>query len=121
MPKRSSGSSYRKSGEIKRLKRQLREMQEQLMNIQSGSDSEPSSSKESLDLSTNELSQEPHIQEGNQAHTPLEPKIAVNEEIPPLPDTALPEQNITGLGIKPDCINIDGPPFHEEIIVRWNS
>ncbi|VEN39004.1 unnamed protein product, partial [Callosobruchus maculatus] len=27
MPKRSSGSSYRKSGDIKRLKRQLREMQ----------------------------------------------------------------------------------------------
>lgn len=54
-------------------------------------------------------------------HTPLEPEITIIEEDTPLPNAALPEQNITGLGIKPDCVNIDGKPFHEEIVVRWNS
>lgn len=51
---------------------------------------------------------------------PLEPEVRTEEDTP-VANTVLPEQNISGLGLKPDAANIEGKPLHEEIVVRWNS
>ncbi|XP_050296478.1 uncharacterized protein LOC126736251 [Anthonomus grandis grandis] len=120
MSKRSSSFVRRdKSGEIKCLKRQLKDMQEQLTNILSSS----SSSEESPDASDNE-SQESQVLGAlpttNQLH-PLEPEITIIEDSATQANTNIPEQNITGLGINPDCVTTEGKPLHEEIVVRWTS